>query len=133
MLSAETAALFAITGSAGPCSSSRSWIGGGFSFCTPKQAPPTPPCAAVPRRRHRPPPVPELRAAPVRTGPTKPTDGRVAFSGYRLRNDLVMESRLTHELAARRPATWLSPKDGEIPPFLPPPTDTSHEGVCSVR
>ena len=42
---------------------------------------------------------------------------RQAFSGYRVRNGLVMESRLTHELASWRQATWLSQKERETLPF----------------
>ena len=51
-------------------------------------------------------------------GWTNRTDGRASFSGYRVQKDLVMESRrLTHELATRGQAIWLSPKDEETLPF----------------
>jgi hypothetical protein len=51
-------------------------------------------------------------------GWTNRTDGRASFSGYRVQKDLVMESRrLTHELAPRGQAIWLSPKGGDTLPF----------------
>jgi hypothetical protein len=51
-------------------------------------------------------------------GWTHRSDGRASFSGYRLQKDLVMESRrLTHELAPRGQAMWLSPKGEEVLPF----------------
>lgn len=51
-------------------------------------------------------------------GWTNRTDGRASFSGYRVQKDLVMESRrLTHELASRGQAIWLSPKGEETLPF----------------
>jgi hypothetical protein len=51
-------------------------------------------------------------------GWTHRTDGRSSFSGYRVQKDLVMESRrLTHELASRGQAIWLSPKSEETLPF----------------
>jgi hypothetical protein len=51
-------------------------------------------------------------------GWTNRTDGRASFSGYRVQKDLVMESRrLTHELASRGQAMWLSPKGGDTLPF----------------
>ncbi|MGH7391524.1 MAG: type IV secretory system conjugative DNA transfer family protein [Candidatus Rokuibacteriota bacterium] len=51
-------------------------------------------------------------------GWTNRTDDRASFSGYRVQKDLVMESRrLTHELASRGQAMWLSPKGGDTLPF----------------
>jgi hypothetical protein len=51
-------------------------------------------------------------------GWTNRTDGRSSFAGYRIQKDLVMESRrLTHELASRGQAVWLSPKGEETLPF----------------
>jgi hypothetical protein len=51
-------------------------------------------------------------------GWTNRTDGRAAFTGYRVQKDVVMESRLlTHELPLKGQAVWLSPKDGSTLPF----------------
>jgi len=58
-------------------------------------------------------------AASSWVGWTNRTDGRASFSGYRVQKDLVMESRrLTHELASRGQAIWLSPKGEVTLPFV---------------